>query len=1058
VAPILDRLLEREVSMILHRAGQRYVHAALVAIAAHSIAVAKLPGQVASNESPQPVGVTMRDDAALSSVFFVERAIGWAVGDRGVIWHTRDAGATWQQQASNVDCSLSSVFFLDAARGWAVGGSHEPHSPLTNGVVLRTVDGGATWSVATEKAAELPALYGVKFFDVRTGIAFGAAGPTMASGVFLTRDGGRNWQSLGCDNAGHWLAGDFLALDAGAVSGANGRFATIGLSKVTDSPLAAGSLRSLRAMRLVAPTNGWLAGDGGLVARTADLGRSWQSPPVELPAAAVETFDFRAVAVDGPRVWIAGSPGSRVFHSPDGGQSWQAFETGQTTPLRAICFIDATHGWAVGDLGVILHTQDGGQTWQRQHAGGRRTALLAIFARPEDVPLELLAQEGAAEGYLAKVHLPFRWGEVQGAGAARPDVSIRARAYEMSLLAGATSAETDWRFPLPSPELLPAPADMMAALNRANDRRGAQRLVARLARQLRIWRPDIVVTHQERNESSDAAATLIQQLVLQAVAAAADPQQHPELSGAGLDPWQVKRVFGVLPAGFRGTERVVTGEFVPLLGTTLADWSAPARRLMTVANNPPPEVYELELLTYASDEETLQNDSQPAGRGMFRGIALAAGGEARRRYAAPPGGDLQQMRRLAARRRNLQELLERSHGGEAWAAQVVRFTEGLDARSGGELVFQLAEGYRTSGRHDLAADSYYLLARNFPEHPHADQALRWLIQFYASGETGVRMRAKTGAIDVAHASGASAGDVVQTSAEAPLTAASPANGLSPDDRLRRAVELGKYLEAARPALFAEPAVRFPIVSAERRLGFANPAQRYFLSLGSLPDADPWKRCAATEQWLAQPGDVPPAKLLAHCGRAGERPYLDGRLDESVWQAAEKLRIANGVGGQRAGGTPAANGAEVRLAYDEQFLYVAVCCRNSEKGDYGPDDRPRPRDADLADHDRVAIRLDADRDYTTFFELVVDHRGWTSDACWDDRTWSPNWYVAAAHDESSWTIEAAVPLVELTTKAPAPREAWALAAQRTIPGTARQTWAGEMAADDSPEQFGLLIFD
>ena len=68
------------------------------------------------------------------------------------------------------------------------------------------------------------------------------------------------------------------------------------------------------------------------------------------------------------------------------------------------------------------------------------------------------------------------------------------------------------------------------------------------------------------------------------------------------------------------------------------------------------------------------------------------------------------------------------------------------------------------------------------------------------------------------------------------------------------------------------------------------------------------------------------------------------------------------------------------------------------------------------HDRVAVRLDVDRDYTTAFELAVDHRGWTHDACWNDATWNPTWFVAAAADESTWTVEAAIPLAELVDRA------------------------------------------
>jgi len=37
--------------------------------------------------------------------------------------------------------------------------------------------------------------------------------------------------------------------------------------------------------------------------------------------------------------------------------------------LASVCFVDATHGWAVGGRGTILHTTDGGSTWKEQTSG-----------------------------------------------------------------------------------------------------------------------------------------------------------------------------------------------------------------------------------------------------------------------------------------------------------------------------------------------------------------------------------------------------------------------------------------------------------------------------------------------------------------------------------------------------------------------------------------------------------------------------------------------------------------------------------------------------------------
>jgi hypothetical protein len=504
---------------------------------------------------------------------------------------------------------------------------------------------------------------------------------------------------------------------------------------------------------------------------------------------------------------------------------------------------------------------------------------------------------------------------------------------------------------------------------------------------------------------------------MRAVEAAGDPTQCVELAtNAGLEAWPIKRVYGVLPAGARGQESVITSNFSPSLGASLGDWTAPARRLLVTTHVTPPDAHELCLL--------LGEPASAGGpNGMFRGIALARGTEARRAAPQMPTSDLENLRRIATRRRNLQELLERTEGNVAWAGQVASLIDGMEARGGSELLFQLAAGYRSVGRLDLVGDSYYLLAKRYPESALADEALVWLVQF----------------------------------------------GLSRDDRLRRAAQLADYLKSGRPMLYSEPAVRFAEVAAQRQLGYANEAKRYFLTLGQRPSNDPWRRCGETEQWLAQPGEKPPPKVLATCRRTVERPHLDGQLDEPFWDAADQMRLRGEFEVGRTilsadGNNPTdkivspTESAEVRLAYDSLFLYVAVRCPKVVGADYRPDNSPRPRDAELAQHDRLTLRLDLDRDFTTAFALTVDHRGWTHEACWGDATWDPSWYVAAANDEASWTAEAAVPLAELTFKAPAARDVWAVAARRTMPRLGNESWAGVACSADSPDEFGMLIFE
>lgn len=1017
------------------------------------------PAQAApavSNEPAASVGEAMLDDAALADVAFADQQTGWAVGDRGAIWHTGDGGTTWQRQQSGAGCRLGGVWFLDARRGWAVGGSTRPYTHATRGVVLRTQDGGQTWTAAPSPM--LPTLVGVRFFDARHGVAFGRSSPVYPGGLFYTSDGGTTWQPLSSDGRGDWLAGDFIDPDTGAAAGPAGTYASVVRRHATHSPLAGNSLRAFHALRLAPPVGGWAVGDGGLVMTTGDLGHSWQTPPADLPTRVAEHFDFYALAVRGRQVWIAGSPGTRVFHSPDGGQTWQTFDTGQSVPLRAMTFSDDQNGWAVGDLGTILSTADGGRSWRVQRAGGRRAALLAVVGHPQDVPPELVADVGAADGYLAAVDVLYRRATADGEPT---DPTGTATTHEAMILAGAAAVNTAWRFPLPPRGVTTRPEELLAALNRVNDGRAIERLESHLVEQLRMWRPDVVVTHSARQQDDEPLAAMLEELVRRAIDAAGDPAQYPELATeAGLGPWQVKKVYGLLPVGEEGDERIATGRFAPRLGCTLAEWTVPARGLVDSHFTAAPDMVAL--------KTALSRTGRPGrGHGLFGGLAIAPGGDARRRSTLL-AGDVDDLRRMAARHRHVQELLERTAGDAAWAGQVVNLTDGLDADRGGQLLCQLAEGYRAKGRLDLAADTYYLLARRWPDHPLVDQSLVWLVQFYASSEMAHRSSEvrgtnarpggglETASLPAAGADGKSG--VRQASAVGPAAAGStPTVGLARDDRLRRAALLGQYLESARPTLYAEPAVRLPLVVAQRGLGYANPAKRYFLSLDRLPESDPWRACGRTERWLATPDELPPTKKLGNCRRAAERPHLDGRLDEPWWQAADVLRLR----GPAAGAETGAPTAEVRLAHDNEYLYLAITCPQADGVQYAADDRPRPRDADLAQHDRVSLRLDVDRDYTTYFELDVDDRGWTWDACWGDATWDPTWYVATGRDAAAgtWTIEAAVPLRELVDEPPAARGVWAVAVRRAIPGTGFQSWAGDAnAGDDSPDQFGLVIFE
>ncbi len=103
-----------------------------------------------------------------------------AVGQHGHIIISADA-INWQQSNVPLQTTLTSVFFLDSKLGWAVG--HDA-------TILHSQDGGLTWLIQQHKPALEKPLLDIIFKTPNEGIAIGAYGL-----LFRTNDGGQTWQS-----------------------------------------------------------------------------------------------------------------------------------------------------------------------------------------------------------------------------------------------------------------------------------------------------------------------------------------------------------------------------------------------------------------------------------------------------------------------------------------------------------------------------------------------------------------------------------------------------------------------------------------------------------------------------------------------------------------------------------------------------------------------------------------------------------------------------------------------------------------------------------------------
>ena len=254
------------------RAGKR-----LVAVGDHGVVLlSDDEGKTHRQARSVPVSST------LTAVSFADAQNGWAVGHWGVILRTKDGGETWTLQRSDLDVDqpLFSVYFKNAEEGWAVG---------LWSLMLHTVDGGATWS-----AVQLPPPPGAKKADRNLYAIFG--GPkgslfvTSEQGrVLRSLDGGRTWTYSETGYAGSFWSGAALK----------------------DGTLLAGGLR-------------------GTIYRSTDGGDSWQPARTELKSSVTgitQRADNAVVAV--------GLDGMTMV-SNDAGISFGGAQRSDRTALTAV--------------------------------------------------------------------------------------------------------------------------------------------------------------------------------------------------------------------------------------------------------------------------------------------------------------------------------------------------------------------------------------------------------------------------------------------------------------------------------------------------------------------------------------------------------------------------------------------------------------------------------------------------------------------------------------------------------------------------------------------------
>lgn len=195
----------------------------------------------------------------------------------------------------------------------------------------------------------------------------------------------------------------------------------------------------------------------------------------------------------------------------------------------------------------------------------------------------------------------------------------------------------------------------------------------------------------------------------------------------------------------------------------------------------------------------------------------------------------------------------------------------------------------------------------------------------------------------------------------------------------------------------------------------------------------------TASAAAQPNG-PPAVTVSLAAE-GERPVIDGRVDDVVWMNVEAFSAF--IQQEPNEGQPSTERTEVRFLLDRQNLYIAVICFDREPQNILVSQSRR--DADLGDTDSIRILLDTFNDGQNAFvfgtnPFGIEHDGQVraegqtgqsgGGGAGFNVNWDGDWTVRAQITERGWEAEFAIPLRTLRYN-PGEDGVWGVNAMRNI---------------------------
>ncbi len=288
--------------------------------------------------------VKINSSETFTDISFGTKNVGYICGTMGTLLKTVDGGATWTKVDSDIKPSLLCIQALD-----------DKNVFTARNELYHTKDGGQSWETAgLENMGS--SIFNLAFVNPSTGFL-------TKNGVMKSTDAGKTWAhkfDSGKDDV-------FYALSYNKIQFLNSSVGFCAGGKTHDGSSVGNMIKTLdggetwvnlemdmsqiTAFHFIDPATGFVFNFNNEMWKTTDGGTTWSMVSNKVPDKYTDCHFINAL-----KIVLRTSDG--IYHSTDGGLNWQKdYTTAENTQLTNMTFTDTYNGFVIGQSGFMARVR-----------------------------------------------------------------------------------------------------------------------------------------------------------------------------------------------------------------------------------------------------------------------------------------------------------------------------------------------------------------------------------------------------------------------------------------------------------------------------------------------------------------------------------------------------------------------------------------------------------------------------------------------------------------------------------------------------------------------------